>query len=819
MKKYIFHLLVIFSFSCNSDTSEYFVIDKNSSNRSIFIGEDSDDLVKWAANDLAEDLEFILGTEVTISYTDKFNPDDKGIYIGKFDDPLIESLPEKLNRNLNGEWEKFLINKHEENLFIVGSDIRGTVYGIFELTERIGISPWKWWADVHPEKSEEIGVKLPVDGIEASPSVQYRGIFLNDEDWGLQPWAANTFEPETGDIGPKTYEKIFQLLLRLKANTIWPAMHPSTKAFFSIPGNREMAEKYHISIGTSHAEPMLRNNVDEWDEEAYGDFNYFTNSENVKQYWQERITEAKNGNNIISMGMRGIHDSGMQGNATQKERVELLEQIFQDQRSILSKTIDKPIEEIPQAFTIYKEVLDLYNDGLQVPEDITLVWTDDNYGYIRRLSDEQEQARKGGSGVYYHLSYWGRPHDHLWLSTTQPGLIWYEMTRAYQNGAKKLWIANVGDIKPAEYDIEFFLDLAWDINSISETTINSHLEAWSSREFGEVHGEEIAKIFAEYYRLAFLRKPEYMGWSQTEPTTTTRITEFNSEEANRRLEAYAKLVEKVNAIKSSLSKERLDSYFQLVEYPIKGAALMNEKFILAQESYLNPTSDLKDKLAKQSQQAYDNIVVLTEEYNLKISNGKWNKMMSMHPRDLPVFSMPNYHQTDQLPESKNTAGGPTLSPPIFMQGNEYSNAQGAANYQWKAVEGLGYSNAAMTLFPFANLLFESEKPYLEYQFDLQNPGKHVVELRFLPTHSNNFDQKIWVSIDDQEPKEFSLNTRGRTEEWKENVLRNFVKVTYPILIDKSGKHSLKISVNQVGIVLDQLAISQEGQEKFYEIVK
>ncbi|PZX55634.1 glycosyl hydrolase 115 family protein [Algoriphagus chordae] len=819
MKKYVLHLLVIFSFSCNSDTSENFVIDKDSSYRSIYISHNSDELVKWAANDLAEDLEFILGTEITISYTDKFNPDDKGIYIGKFDDPLIETLPENLNSTLSGEWEKFLINKHEENLFIVGSDIRGTVYGIFELAEQIGISPWKWWADVHPEKSEEIEVKLPVDGIEAGPSVQYRGIFLNDEDWGLQPWAAKTFEPETGDIGPKTYEKIFQLLLRLKANTIWPAMHPSTKAFFSIPGNREMAEKYHISIGTSHAEPMLRNNVDEWDEEAYGDFNYFTNSENVKQYWQERITEAKNGNNIISMGMRGIHDSGMQGNATQKERVELLEQIFQDQRSILSNTIDKPIEEIPQAFTIYKEVLDLYNDGLQVPEDITLVWTDDNYGYIRRLSDEQEQARKGGSGVYYHLSYWGRPHDHLWLSTTQPGLIWYEMTRAYQNGAKKLWIANVGDIKPAEYDIEFFLDLAWDINSISETTIDSHLEAWSRREFGEEQGEEIAKVFAEYYRLAFLRKPEYMGWSQTEPITPTRITEFNSNEANHRLEAYAKLVEKVNAIKPSLSKERLDAYFQLVEYPIKGAALMNEKFLLAQESYLSTSPEQKMKLTKQSQQAYKDIVALTEEYNLKISNGKWNEMMSMHPRDLPVFSMPSYHQTDEKPVEKHADGNSTLSTPIFIQGNEYAEAQGTANYQWKAVEGLGYSNAAVTLFPFANQLFESENPFLEYQFDLQNPGKYVLELRFLPTHSNNFDQKIWISIDDQEPHEFSLNTQGRSEEWKENVLRNFVKVTHPILIDKSGKHSLKISVNQTGIVLDQLAVSSENQEQFYEIVK
>ncbi len=819
MSKYLLFIAVLLLAACQNRTTNDFIISKNSSNTTFYVSADSPELVKWAAKDLAEDLGEILDTKITIDYTDQIHLENKGIYIGKFDSKLIADLPENYNNQLKGEWEKFVVKKYGDNLFIVGSDIRGTVYGIFDVAERMGISPWKWWADVHPEKQESILLRLPENGIEESPSVQYRGIFLNDEDWGLQPWAAKTFEPETGDIGPKTYEKIFQLLLRLKANTIWPAMHPCTKAFFSIPGNRAMAEKYHISIGTSHAEPMLRNNVDEWSKEAYGDFNYFTNSEKVKEYWSERIAETKNGANIISMGMRGIHDSGMEGNATREEKVKLLEKIIGEQRQILLEYIDKPIEEIPQVLTLYKEVLDLYNAGLKVPDDVTLMWTDDNYGYIRRLSDQLEQQRKGGSGVYYHLSYWGRPHDYLWLSTTQPGLIWYEMTRAYQNGAKKIWIANVGDIKPAEYNMEFFLDLAWDINSISETTIKQHLLDWSSREFGPGNAGVIAGVLDEYYRLAFLRKPEYMGWSQTEPTTGTKMSEFSPEEAQRRLDAYTELVKKVEALKSSISKERRDAFFQLVEYPVKGAALMNQKFLFAQQSFLSNNKTEKEELANKVQKAYEEIGALTHEYNQTISDGKWQYMMSMKPRNLPVFSMPDFHLDATSPNEDVQNQQQPRRIPIFIQAKDYSQAGGEENYRWNVIEELGYSNESVTLFPFENHLFQEEKPYLEYSVPIEKPGAYQLEVCCLPTHSNNFDHKIWIEVNDAKKKEFSLNTRGRSREWKENVLRNFVPVTCPIEVEKTGKLTFRIFVNQPGIVIDQMAIYPENDRRHYEIVR
>uniref|UniRef100_UPI003D7FDD41 glycosyl hydrolase 115 family protein n=1 Tax=Pedobacter sp. TaxID=1411316 RepID=UPI003D7FDD41 len=361
------------------------------------------------------------------------------IIIGNIDGDLMRMLlpiGSSLKKEVTGGWESFglkVLQQPVQNiknaLLIAGSDSRGTAYGVFHVSEKIGVSPWYWWADVAIKTQSTLKLTA-VDYISSSPSVKYRGVFINDEDWGLQPWAQNTFEPETGDIGPKTYAKVFELLLRLKANLIWPAMHPSTKAFYHYADNKKVAAAYAIVIGSSHAEPMLRNNVGEWDA-SKGDFNYITNKDRVYNYWDQRVKESSINDAIYSLGMRGVHDSGIEGVKKTEDIVPLLTQIFKDQRGILEKHIPKNITTIPQAFVVYKEVLDIYNAGLKVPEDVTLVWPDDNYGYIQRLNNTEDSKRNGGSGVYYHGSYWGRPHDYLWLSTTHPGLIREEMMKAY----------------------------------------------------------------------------------------------------------------------------------------------------------------------------------------------------------------------------------------------------------------------------------------------------------------------------------------------------------------------------------------------------
>ncbi|MDA3880000.1 MAG: glycosyl hydrolase 115 family protein, partial [Prolixibacteraceae bacterium] len=329
----------------------------------------------------------------------------------------------------------------EKALVITGSDRRGTAYGLVELSRMMGVSPWVWWADVVPEKQKALYLTGPKKVVK-TPSVQYRGIFLNDEDWALQPWAAKNIDTDIEDIGSKTYAKIFELMIRLKANTIWPAMHPCTKAFYFYPENKVVADKYAIVVGASHCEPLNRNNVFEWNMnfeneygEATGDWRYDTNKRQIHRYWNDRVAESHQYENFYTIGMRGIHDSGMPGPREQDKKIELLEKVINDQREIFSSHFAGN-EQVPQLFCPYKEVLTLYQSGLELPDDITLVWDDDNHGYIRKLSTPEEQERSGGSGVYYHISYWGKPHDYLWLTTTSPSLMAYQMHKAYQFNAR-----------------------------------------------------------------------------------------------------------------------------------------------------------------------------------------------------------------------------------------------------------------------------------------------------------------------------------------------------------------------------------------------
>ena len=351
----------------------------------------------------------------------------------------------KVSHNASLPHDGFRIQVKKGRILIEGGNGRGMAYGLLELSRLAGVSPWVWWGDVVPEQKNHLALSDDFK-TEQQPSVAYRGIFLNDEDWSLRPWSHKTYEPsEKKQIGPKTYRKIFELMLRLRANTIWPAMHPGTIAFFNIPGAKAIADSCGIVIGTSHCEPLLRNNVDEWDTTERGAFNYRTNRQQVHQYWTERLQEVKKSkDNMFTIGMRGIHDSSMEGYKTEEEKFEALQQVINDQQELLRKHIGDP-SKLMQVFVPYKEVLQLYEKGLQLPDNVTLMWCDDNYGYMTRLSDANEQQRSGGAGVYYHLSYWGRPHDYLWLTTTQPGLIYNEMREAYNHNVRKLWIANVHD--------------------------------------------------------------------------------------------------------------------------------------------------------------------------------------------------------------------------------------------------------------------------------------------------------------------------------------------------------------------------------------
>ena len=488
-------------------------------------------------------------------------------------------------------------SSNKKQLLVVGSDGRGTAYGILELSRLAGVSPWVWWGDVTPIKKNQL--TLPADYTTfQSPSVEYRGIFLNDEDWSLQPWSWKNFEPSDtkGRIGARTYKEIFKLLMRLRANAIWPGMHGITTPFYFVPGAKEAADSCGIVIGTSHCEPLMRNNVGEWKVSERGEYNYITNRESVQSYWTERLKEAGRYENFYTIGMRGIHDSGMEGVKTLQEKTDALQQVINDQRTLLSKYVKKDVAKIPQAYVPYKEVLQIMENGLQVPDDITLIWCDDNYGYMTRLSDQEQQKRSGGAGVYYHLSYWGRPHDYMWLCTTQPGLVYSEMKQAYDCNARRLWIVNVHDLKPAAYDLELFLDMAWDINSVSPSTLVQHQKNWLCREFGTEAGEKLLPAMLEFYRLCGIRKPEFMGWNQVEldkkkyikgwspiKNTDFSLTEFGGE-LDRYLESYESIKRILSEVEPIIPQERKDAFFAQIKYPVFGAAAMSTKMLEAQRA-------------------------------------------------------------------------------------------------------------------------------------------------------------------------------------------------------------------------------------------
>jgi hypothetical protein len=643
----------LFFLHTGANAQEFSLTDK-SKPLMILYSKDGPKLDSITAYLLTQDIERATGRQPTI-VTENSNAEGNVIVIGNVQSKLIQSFTGKVYPSvatLKGKWECFalkVMNKPvpgvSKAFVIAGSDARGTAYGVFNLSEKIGVSPWYWWADVPVKQKKELVIHQE-DYVSSTPSVRFRGIFINDEDWGLRPWASFTFEPNVKNIGPKTYAKVFELLLRLKANFIWPAMHPGTDPFYSVPGNKETAAAYSIVIGSSHAEPMLRNNVGEWDEKTMGPFNYITNKEKVQRYWEERVKESSGNDVVYTMGMRGVHDGQMEGVKSAKEAVPLLEQIIKYQRDLLKKYNRKELQDIPQVLTPYKEVLEFYDNGLKVPEDITLVWPDDNYGYIQRLSNEQEQKRAGGAGVYYHASYWGRPHDYLWLSSTHPSLIREEMMKAYKTGADRLWVLNVGDIKPLEYNIQFFLDMAYSIQPFKESGFTQkHLRQWNGRQFGN-NAEAITDIMWKYYRLAFERRPEFMGWSQTEPTTSTRYSTYNhfyyGDQAQHRIDEYNRFETEVRQLSMKMDVSKRAAFYQLVYYPVLAAAEMNKKFLYRDKAHLY---GLQNRIsaydyAAMSNEAYDHIIKATEYFNDSLEHGKWKNMMSMAPRELPVFSRP-----------------------------------------------------------------------------------------------------------------------------------------------------------------------------------
>lgn len=786
------------------NVSYAFELRKGQSVRVICDTSQVEPVVKSALRMLRGDLQQVLDAKMEIVSVPGERVNRQGLNVGG-EIVLADDAP-----TLGYRKEAFSLRASDGKLYIKGSDGHGLAYGILEVSRLLGVSPWVWWADAVPNKMHKFTLQ---EGYrkENAPSVEFRGIFINDEDWGLMPWSGNTYEPSPikGNIGPKTHARIFELLLRLRANTYWPAMHECTRPFFLTEGNREMARQYGIYIGGSHCEPMASNAAGEWKIRGKGNYDYVHNKDSVYRFWEERVREVADQPILYTIGMRGVHDGAMQGAKNVKEQKVVLDQVFKDQRHLLAKYVNKDSTQVPQLFIPYKEVLDVYHAGLEVPEDVCLVWCDDNYGMVRHFPTAKERSRKGGNGIYYHVSYWGRPHDYLWLGTFSPSLLFQQMSMAWHKGIQKFWILNVGDIKPAEYQIELFLDMAWGMNDIypgdtpekelqpNNKWLSEHEECFFAREFGKEMARKMLPTMQEAYRLAYIRKPEFLGNTRTEERDAkfkvVSDLPWSEKEIRQRLDDYQRLsdlVEKVEKsmllpaiAKGKLAREKRDSYFQLFKYPIQAAAQMNKKMLYGQ---LARHRKVEWKL---SDEAFDSIARLTRVYNEGYENhGKWNRIMDFQPRRLPVF--------ERVPHT-------TTSQPMMDAVDYLAQWNGADCSEGRPMAwfGLGYDGKAAGIAKGQELVFELPSKLLGQADSV------VVEVRMVPTHPVDDNQlRFALSLDEGSPVVKEYQTKGRSEQWKVNTLQCQAVSVLALPLSKQKKHLIHIKALDEGVVLDQIRV-------------
>ena len=819
-------VLVVMAVNAVAQNKPFCIVKDGKAATIVVDGQDWKGVIR-AADDLADDVRKVCGTTCKIS---NGTTAGKGcIVVGTIGksrviDKLV--MQKKLDVNkVKGCWESFVIDVVDGKLVVAGSDKRGTIYGIYEISQRIGVSPWYWWADIPVTHQDEVywnGGRF----VSQEPTVKYRGIFINDEDWGLKPWASKNYEKELGDIGPKTYARVCELLLRLKANMLAPAMHACTGAFYSHPESKVVCDSFGIVITTSHCEPLLLNNAatSEWDGKRDGDWNYKTNAKTIWKKWDDRLSEASQYENIYTVAMRGVHDEGLKGNLPMSERVPLLEKVIQDQRDLLVKHqayTPQGDGEIPQIFVPYKETMDIYEHGLQVPDDITLVWVDDNYGYMKRVSSPKEQQRSGHSGVYYHLSYLGAPHDYLWLNTTPPVLMYEELKKAYDAGADRYWLLNVGDIKPMELGMQTFFDMAWDINAFNFDKARTHQAEFLTHLFGN-HTSHFSSVIShlldDYYRLAWSRKPEFMGWDyewDDEAHTGLKPTEYsfqNYDEAQRRLADYQRISDAVEhmAVSNLPADNGLRAaFFELVQFPVQGACQMNRKFLMAQlnqELVAAGRYAEANWAARQSQQAYDSINALNHRYNEQLG-GKWRGMMALPNSFTPTcqyYQMPKVVYTegtgeasiDLTPRQAQAEGCYVIPLDKFI--DKSSDAQ--------LVSGLGYDGQVMQL---------GTATYQFPQVTTDSISIVVYTVPFWPLYKGK-SNAVSISIDGGSPQVFENRFKEYDRSWKDQVMRNGAVCRFRFAVDKSkASHTVRFVAKDGGQMLQRVIIDWGGLQPSY----
>ena len=604
--------------------------------------------VQRAVFNLASDISHVTGRSPEVIHQNLTAGEDI-ILIGTIGrSPLIDKLIAKHKLDVSaitGHWETAVTQTIANPfpgvpsaLVIAGADKRGTIFAIYDLSEQIGVSPWTWWADVPMPRHDALYV-LPGRVLQPEPRVKYRGIFLNDEAPALTGWVNEKF----GGYNHHFYEHVFELLLRLKANFLWPAMWNSAFAADD-PYNAALADEYGIVMSTSHEEPMMRAEK-EWTRGNYGPWDYTTNAKAIDDFWRAGMLRDKNYEQVVTLGMRGLNDTPISAEAGIKQ----LEDIAAKQREILTETVNPDITKIPQVWALYKEVQGYYERGMRVPDDVTLLWSDDNWGNLRRLPTAEERQRPGGAGIYYHFDYVGGPRSYKWLNTNPIPKIQEQMRLALDYGADRIWVVNVGDLKPMEFPVEFFLDLARTPERLDKDHLDDFTELWAAREFGPEHAHEIADLVSTYTRFNGRRKPELI-----DPVTFSLTQDREAERIDDGWRALSARAERLNA---ELPANQRAAFFELVLYPLKASATVTEMYIAAgrNQLYARQGRSIANQFADQTRDLFAQDAALTDEYNHKLLDGKWDHMMDQTHigyvfwNDPPLNAMPAVQQVQPLP--------------------------------------------------------------------------------------------------------------------------------------------------------------------------
>jgi len=637
-------------FDSAKNINKYFSISGKHRTTSIVFDSSENILIKKSADFLSADIEKVTGKKTAV--INDLNQVNNLIIVGTAgNSKLINQLVAagKLDvKPITGQWERFIIKTIDKPfkgvnkaLVIVGSDRRGAAYGVFTLSEKMGVSPWYWWADAPVKKMNEIYLEN-CNFISKGPAVKYRGIFINDESPAFRYWAKEKF----GGTNHKCYETIFELLLRNKANFLWPSMWLPTMFNVDDPLNPKVADEFGIVMSTSHHEPMMRAH-NEWSMFKGGVWDYNKNKEKLREFWRGGIERMGKYESVVTVGMRGDGDEGM----AEETAVDLLQTIIKDQRGIIEKVTKKPANETPQVWAIYKEVQDYYDKGMQVDDDITILFSDDNWGNIRYLPKKEALGRKGGYGMYYHFDYVGAPVSYRWLNVTQIERVWYQMKLTFDHGVKNLWIANVGDIKPMELPISFFLDYAWDPEAIQVDDLPKYYVRWADQQFGGFRSEDIAVLLSLYTKYNARRIHEMI-----KPDTYSLE---NYREADRVVDEFKQLLSLSTEIYQQIPVNSKSSFYQLVHSPIALSCNLLEMYVAAGKNklYAAQGRSSANYYAEKVKELFLNDIKLTNEFHTELENGKWNHMMSQthmgytswnHPRS-NVMPAVSYMQTRTVP--------------------------------------------------------------------------------------------------------------------------------------------------------------------------